>query len=65
MNRFYMKKVPSAQAILTSSAIKNIVLFVIATGFMLSTPSWAGEGHEHGEAAPAASTAASPRVSSS
>ena len=65
MNRFYMKKVPSAQAILTSSAIKNIVLSVIATGFMLSTPSWAGEGHEHGEAAPAASTAASPRVSSS
>ena len=65
MNRFYMKKVLLAQSVCTSSAIKNIVLSVIATGLLLSTPSWAGEGHEHGEAAPAASTSASPRVSSS
>ena len=65
MNRFYMKKLLSAHSGRRYLAIKNIVLSVIATGFMLSNTSWAGEGHDHGEAVPAASTAASPRVISS
>ncbi len=65
MNPFYITKVPLAQYMYASLAIKNIVFFILATGFMLSNTSWAGEGHDHGDAAPATSTAASPRVISS
>lgn len=65
MNRFYMKKVPSAQLKRAQAAIKKIAFCVIAASFMLSNTSWAGEGHDHGQAASAVSTAASPRVTSS
>ena len=45
--------------------LKKIAYYVLTTGLLLSTPSWAGGEHDHGEAAPATASAASPRVSSS
>ena len=65
MNPFFDQKVPLARVNKSWSAIKNIVVSILLGGLALATPSWAGEGHDHGEAAPAAAGAASPRVSSS
>jgi hypothetical protein len=45
--------------------MKKIVFLTLVTAWMLAAPSRASEGHDHGQATPAAAGAASPRVSSS
>ena len=68
MNPFFNKKVPPAHVSSAMAAIKMIListLFMGFMGFMLATPSWAGEGHDHGETPTATASAGAPRVSSS
>lgn len=65
MNPYFDQKVPPAQVSKSFSALKKIVISILFGGLALAMPSWAGEGHDHGEAAPTAAGAASPRVNSS
>ena len=65
MNPFFDQKVPLAFVNIVVFAIKKIVVSILLSGLALAMPSWAGEGHDHGDAAPAAAGAASPRISSS
>ena len=66
MNPFVNRKMPRAPVNIAMSAIKKIIISTLLSGAVLIAPSWAGEGHDHGEAAPAAAAgAASSRISSS
>ena len=65
MNPFFDQKMPLAHMNIAVYAIKKIVVSTLLSGLALAMPSWAGEGHDHGEAVPAAAGAASPRVNSS
>ena len=65
MNPFFNRKVPLAPVNIAMSAIKKIIISALLSGAVLIAPSWAGEGHDHGEAAPTAAGATSSRVSSS
>ena len=65
MNSFFDQKVLPAHLNIAMSAIKKVFALTLLSGLALAMPSWAGEGHDHGDAPPAAVGAASPRVSSS
>jgi len=61
---FYLK-VLLAHVGAANAAIKKILLPVVISGLVVVMPSWAGPGDDHGDAAPTATGAASPRISSS
>ncbi len=65
MTSFFDQKVSSAQINIAMSALRKVFVSILFSGLALAMPSWAGEGHDHGDAPPAAAGASSPRVSSS
>ncbi len=65
MNPFLVRKVLFTDFSVLLAAIKIIAILAVLSGVVLATTSWAGEGHDHGDAPPAAAGTTSPRISSS